>query len=77
MKSILLLHKNGRTLVNPQHCQHQHTMTIQTGHQYTIMGEATDNIKCYEQCLMCGWVMRGDRTWGPHHDEFETTQIPF
>ena len=77
MKQILAIHTNGHTIINPQACPHARTVIIQVGHQYTIQGEATDDIECFEQCLDCGWVMRGDRTWGPHHQEIKTSEIPY
>jgi hypothetical protein len=77
MKTILAIHTNGRTTVNPQACQHERTVLIQTGHQYTIAGEATDDIEAYSQCLDCGWVLRGDGSWGPVQDEIETSEIPY
>jgi hypothetical protein len=71
--------QNGEmvTLVNPQACQHERTVLIQTGHQYTIAGEATDDIEAYSQCLDCNAVKRGDGTWGVLQEEIKTDQIPY
>ena len=77
MNRILCIHRNGVTKVNPQACKHEHTVIIHTGRQYTIQGEAADNMDCYQQCLDCGQVMRDDRTWGSTHSELNTSEIPY
>ena len=76
MKHILAIHTNGKTRINPQDCPHEHVVTIHAGHQYTIAGEATDDVESYSQCLDCGFVLREDRTWGPVHQEIKEG-IPF
>ena len=76
-KHIMAIHVNGRTEINPQVCKHERVVTIRTGHRYTVMGEAHDDCECYAQCLDCGWVLREDRTWGPHHQELKSSEIRY
>ena len=76
MKRIMLIN-NGKCLkIDPHFCLHEHTVFIQTGYQYTIAGEATDDMESYEQCLNCGWVLRDDRTWGPNFNT-KSDETPF
>lgn len=51
--------------VDPAHCRHENTVFVQTGHMYTFLGEYTDNLNSYEQCLNCGWVRKENEDWGP------------
>lgn len=76
MKKILMVSDSHGHRVNPDLCPHEHTVTIKTGYEYTIAGEHMDNTDCYEQCLLCGYVKRGDGTWGKVQDEI-TDKIPF
>jgi uncharacterized protein with PIN domain len=76
-KHILAIGHNEHVRVNPDYCHHENVVTVQTGHQYTIAGEATDNLRTFVQCLDCGQVQWDDGTWHEHQQEFRTKQIPF
>jgi len=76
MKKVVMVNNGKHVRIDPHFCPHEHTVFIQTGHRYTIAGEATDDLESYEQCLDCGWVLRGDRTWGPNFN-IESDKIPY
>jgi hypothetical protein len=75
-KHILAIGHGDRIEVNPELCKHEQTVIIKTGKQWTVLGEAADDMDTFEQCLLCAWVMQGDRTWGPMHEEIKS-EIPF
>jgi len=64
-KRVMMISVTGRVKIAPEFCDHSNAVTIHEGHEYTIYGERDDNIRCYAQCLDCGWVKRDDGTWGP------------
>jgi uncharacterized protein with PIN domain len=76
-KHILAIGHNDHIRVNPDYCPHENVVTVQTGRQYTIAGEATDNLRTFCQCLDCGQVQWDDGTWHEHQQEFSTKRIPF
>ena len=78
VKRVMMIHANGKTKVNPEACRHDRPVTIRTGHRWAIAGDVTDNEECYDQCLLCGWVLQDDGTWGPHHSEMKSNvEIPY
>jgi uncharacterized protein with PIN domain len=76
-KHILAIGHNDRVRVNPDYCPHENVVTVQTGYQYTIAGEATDNMRTFTQCLDCGYVQWDNGTWHKRQQELGTRQIPF
>jgi hypothetical protein len=77
MKRVMMIQSFDKLIVDPDFCPHLNVVTIRTGHQYTIEGEATDNMTDYDQCLDCGQVMSDDGQWRSHLPELTTSHIPY
>jgi hypothetical protein len=80
-KRIVAIGRQGKgfdeLIVDPDFCPHESVVTVETGHQYTFAGEATDNMETFVQCLDCGHVQWDNGSWHAHQQDFNTNRIPF
>jgi hypothetical protein len=77
-KRIVMIKSFDKRIVDPDFCPHLNTVTVNAGSQYTIAGEATDDIQSFTQCLDCDQILQDDGTWADHAPEFRTQiEIPY
>jgi cbb3-type cytochrome oxidase cytochrome c subunit len=76
-KHVMMISVTGKVKIVPEFCDHSKTVTIKAGHEYTILGEREDNTECYEQCTLCGSVLRDDGSWGATLKCDDEKEIPY
>ena len=78
MKKVVMVQGFDKRIIDKDFCPHLNTVTIHTGYQYTIAGEATDDVESCEVCLDCDQILQDDGTWADHAPEFKTQiEIPY